>query len=196
MSEDKKDIIPIDSLFWKIAIQDDEIAFKELFHQFFASLCVFSARMLGCNYTAEDIVQDVFMKIWRNRKDIEITTSTRNFLITSVRNATLDHLRRCQSKEKYMQQCADNLKASSHSTDLVDLYAVTELEEMIKSALSKLPENVRESFELNRFEMKTYAEIAEIKQISIKTVESHISKSLKILRVKLSDYLPFITLYL
>ena len=65
---------------------------------------------------------------------------------------------------------------------------------MLSEALDKLPENTRLIFEKNRFEGKKYTEIAEEQQISVKTVEAHISKALKILRVELKDYLPFFIL--
>ena len=75
-----------------------------------------------------------------------------------------------------------------------DIYSIVELRTMLSEALDKLPENTRLIFEKNRFEGKKYTEIAEEQQISVKTVEAHISKALKILRVELKDYLPFLIL--
>ena len=75
-----------------------------------------------------------------------------------------------------------------------DIYSIVELRTMLAEALDKLPENTRLIFEKNRFEGKKYTEIAEEQQISFKTVEAHISKALKILRVELKDYLPFLIL--
>ena len=75
-----------------------------------------------------------------------------------------------------------------------DIYSIVELRTMLAEALDKLPENTRLIFEKNRFEGKKYTEIAEEQQISVKTVEAHISKALKILRVELKDYLPFLIL--
>ena len=75
-----------------------------------------------------------------------------------------------------------------------DIYSIVELRAILAEALDKLPENTRVIFEKNRFEGKKYAEIAEEQQISVKTVEAHISKALKILRVELKDYLPLLLL--
>lgn len=181
----------IDQLFWRIALNDDEEAFRSLFFEFFSSLCVFSHRYIDDWDTCEDIVQDTFFKIWKNRKSIEISTSSRNFLVTSVRNSCIDYLRK-QNMVRVWQE-----REAQEKTKYVpdDLYSHIELEQMLLEALAKLPENIRNVFELNRFDGKSYKEIAEEQGISVKTVEAHISKALKILRVELKDYLPLLLLF-
>lgn len=182
----------IDQLFWKIALKDDEEAFRSLFFEFFSSLCVFAHRYVEDWDTCEDLVQDTFFKIWKNRKSIEINTSSRNFLITSVRNSCVDYLRKQDSARTWQER---EIKYKTEYTS-DDLYSHIELEQMLTTALSKLPENIREVFEMNRFDGKTYKEIAEEKNISVKTVEAHMTKALKVLRVELKDYLPLIFLLL
>lgn len=178
----------INHLFWKVALKDDEQAFRTLFFQFFSPLCIFAHRYIENKQTCEDIVQDTFFKIWKNRKTIEITTSARNFLITSVRNGCLDFLRK-QEVELFWQ--AKELDKEDHFVS-GDIYSSTELEAMLAIALAKLPDNIRFVFEQNRFDGKTYSEIAQTHGISVKTVESYMSKALKHLRVELKDYLPII----
>lgn len=182
----------IDQLFWRIALKDDEDAFRSLFFEFFSSLCVFAHRYVEDWDTCEDLVQDTFFKIWKNRKSIEINTSSRNFLITSVRNSCVDYLRKQDSARIWQER---EIKDKTGYTS-GDLYSHIELEQMLTTALSKLPENIREVFEMNRFEGKTYKEIAEEKNISLKTVEAHMTKALKVLRIELKDYLPLIILLL
>lgn len=181
----------IDKLFWRIALKDDDEAFRTLFFEFFSSLCVFAHRYIDDWATCEDIVQDTFFKIWKNRKSIEISTSSRNFLITSVRNSCIDYLRKQDLVRVWQER--EVLEKSKYTPD--DLYSHIELEQMLSAALEKLPENVRNVFELNRFEGKSYKEIAEQQGISVKTVEAHISKALKILRVELKDYLSLLILF-
>ncbi|GAB6008650.1 RNA polymerase sigma-70 factor [Dysgonomonas reticulitermitis] len=181
----------IDKLFWRIALKDDDEAFRTLFFEFFSSLCIFSHRYIDDWATCEDIVQDTFFRIWKNRKSIEINTSSRNFLLTSVRNSCIDYLRKQDLVRVWQEKEAQ--EKSKYTSD--DLYSHIELEQMLSEALAKLPENVRNVFELNRFEGKTYKEIAEQQGISLKTVEAHISKALKILRVELKDYLPLLILF-
>lgn len=176
----------IDLLFWKIAQLDDEEAFRTLFFKFFSSLCVFAHRYIEQWETCEDIVQDTFFKIWKNRKKMIINTSGRNLLLTSVRNSCVDYLRKQEIETSWIQK--KSLHKTEYSTD--DLYATVELENMLNAALSNLPENIRQVFEMSRFEGLTYTEIAAQQCISIKTVEAYITKALKQLRVELKDYLP------
>lgn len=189
---EEKEINIIDSLFWKIALKDDETAFRTLFFQFFSPLCVFAHRYIENWETCKDIVQETFLKIWKNRKNIEINTSCRNFLITSVKNSCIDHLRKKESELDWQQK--NSVAIQSHSSE--DVYTTIELEQMLNTALSKLPETVRIVFEKNRFGGKTYNEIAIEHNISIKTVEAYMTKALKHLRIELKDYLPLLLLFL
>ena len=77
-----------------------------------------------------------------------------------------------------------------------ELYTTVELEHLLNVALTKLPEAVASTFRRNRFDGKTYAEIAEEKQLSVKTIEAYMMKALKFLRSELRDYLPFLMLFL
>ncbi|MDR3251456.1 MAG: RNA polymerase sigma-70 factor [Tannerella sp.] len=182
----------IEKLFLRIALNDDEEAFRSLFVEFFPSLCVFAHRFIDSWETCEDIVQDTFFKIWRDRKKMEINTSGRNFLITGVRNLCIDYLRKLKTEMSWMQ----NEALFAKTPDSEDVYTTVELENMLNKALSQLPENVRTVFEKSRFEGKTYSEIASEQNISVKTVEAHITKALKYLRVALKDYLPLVFLFL
>lgn len=182
----------LDNLFRRIAFQDDQDAFKELFFDFYPSLCVFAGRFISSRETCEDIVQDTFFYLWKNRKKIEITSSFKNLLITSVKNSCTDYLR----KQSVRQSHAERQSVVSGIADATDtpeeIYTIRELEEMFHAALAQLPENVRRAFELSRFENMTYNQIAEEMSVSPKTVEAYISKALSILRTELKDYLPIV----
>lgn len=193
MKGKEDEISSIDSLFWRIAIQDDEIAFRTLFFQFFSPLCVFAHRYIDSWETCEDIVQETFFKIWKNRKNIVINTSSRNFLITSVKNTCIDNLRKQETEQNWQQKEIEN-NTSWYTSG--DIYSTIELEQMLSAALAKLPDNIRIVFEKNRFEGMTYSQIAAEHNISVKTVESYITKALKHLRVELKDYLPLMILLL
>ncbi|MDR0393821.1 MAG: RNA polymerase sigma-70 factor [Tannerella sp.] len=182
----------IDQLLWRVALKDDEDAFRSIFLDFFPSLCVFAHRYIESWETCEDIVQDTFFKVWKNRKNIEISVSGRNFLITSVRNSCIDYLRKKDTEMSWQQ--SEQLNMSVATTE--DLYSTIELENMLNNALSRLPENVRIVFEQNRFEGKTYAQIAQEQHISVKTVEAYMTKALKQLRIDLKDFLPLFLLFL
>jgi RNA polymerase sigma-70 factor (family 1) len=185
----EKDTI-YENLFRKAAFQDDEEAFRQLFLEFYPALCVFAMRSVYHEEEARDIVQDVFFKIWKNRKSININTSFRNFLITSVRNGCTDYLRRQDIENQYMGK----KRLFSIHTSPEELYTLKELESAIAEVLAEMPNNVREAFEMSRFKGMTYTSIAEKMQVSPKSIEVYISKALKILREKLQDYLPLLLL--
>jgi RNA polymerase sigma-70 factor (ECF subfamily) len=191
MKTNNDNVITIESLFLKIALHDDREAFHTLFVQFFTPLRVFAKRYLNSPEDCEDAVQDTFLKIWEKRKSLGINISGRNFLITSVKNACLDRLRKQDSEHLYLNEIPD-----SQFLDTVDLYSIRELETMLAAALDGLPENIRNVFEMNRFEGKTYIVIASEQNLSVKTVEAYMTKALKHLRNSLKDYLPFVLLFL
>ncbi len=184
-----------DHLFRKVVFQDDEQAFKELFFEFYPAMCVFAMRYIIQEEIARDVVQDVFFKIWKNRKNMDITTSFRNFLITSVRNGCTDYLRKKEVENRYMEE---SMLSAIHSSpeEPEEVFTLKELETTIDEALAKLPPNVREAFEMNRYKGMTYVTIADKMKVSPKTIEAYISKALKILRIELRDYLPFLLLFL
>jgi RNA polymerase sigma-70 factor (family 1) len=180
-----------ETLYLKIVFDDDNEAFKTLFFEFYPSLCVFASRYISSPETCEDIVQQVFFNIWKNRKTLNIHSSFRNFLITSVRNSCTDYLRKQSSHNKYIE----NLPPSNFNESPEQIYTIKELEEMLQTALNKLPSNVQAAFNMSRNQKMTYNEIAAEMNISPKTVESYISRALKLLRVELKDYLPIALLF-
>ena len=167
----------IENLFRKIAVHDSREAFKELFFEFYPALCIFAQCYVNDPETSEDIVQETFLKVWKNRKTIDIRLSFRNFLLTSVRNSCTDYLRKESITTKY-------------TTDQVELPSVS----MSPEDLEKLSSDVREVFEMNRFNGLTYREIATRLELSPKTIEARMSKALKTLRHELKDYFPLLLL--
>lgn len=175
----------LDNLFRRMVFQDDREAFRELFFDFYPSLCVFAQRYISSPEACEDIVQDTFFYLWKNRKRIEITSSFRNFLITSVKNSSIDYLRKQSVRQHYIEKQIVSDIADTPET----IYTIRELEEMFNAALAQIPENARRAFQMSRFENMTYNQIAEEMSVSPKTVEAYISKALTLLRAELKDYL-------
>lgn len=183
----------MENLFRRIAFQDDQEAFKELFFDFYPSLCLFAQRYVSSPETCEDIVQDTFFHLWKNRKKIEITSSFRNLLITSVKNSCVDYLRKQSVRQNHAEKQAVSIIPDGYSSDTPEaIYTIRELEAMLHAALAKLPENVRRAFEMNRFENMTYNQIAKEMSVSPKTVEAYISKALTLLRIELKDWFPIV----
>ena len=139
--------------------------------------CIFAHRYIERWETCEDVVQESFLKIWENRKSIRIETSARNFWSQAyaIIVSTI-------SEKQGTRVGLETMEDKQGDEPSGDIYSIVELRTMLAEALDKLPENTRLIFEKNRFEGKKYTEIAEEQQISVKTVEAHISKALKILR--------------
>lgn len=185
----------LDNLFRRVSFHDDQEAFKELFFDFYPSLCVFAKRYISSPETCEDIVQDTFFHLWKNRKRLEITSSFRNLLITSIKNSCVDYLRKQSVRQHHVEKQTVSVLADAYPGDTPEIiYTIKELEEMLRATLAKLPENARRAFELSRFENMTYYQIAEEMSVSSKTVEAYISKVLSVLRIELKDYLPLVLL--
>lgn len=162
----------------------DPSLFEELFKRYYSPLCAFTYRYTENHDLAEEIVQDTFTYLWENLPRIEIRTTLESYLYGAVRNAALNHLKHLKVREKY-ELHAKQAK-SAESTDFAEL---DELEAAIREALTSLPEKCREIFEMNRNQGLTYKEIAEQLEISIKTVETQMSRALKFLREALKQYM-------
>lgn len=186
--------VNIDHLLWQISANDDELAYRSLFEQYYASLCLFAKRYIEDKETREDIVQDVFFYIWKKRKSITSTTSARNYLVTCVKNLCLNHLRKQGYIQKYQNDFIEN--APIYASESEDIYTLKDLENLLVQALDKLPNEYRIAFMMSRLDGKSTNEIAQALGISTRTVERYRNKALEILKTELKDYLPLLLLLL
>lgn len=165
----------------------DETAFEKLFRQFHPSLCRYAFTIVKDIDGAEEIVQDVFVRIWEKRDQIEFTVSAKSYLYRAVHNACLNAVSK-NKKEVRMDEVP--LKIVHQSAAPSADFQTRELEAEIAKALDQLPEQCRKVFELSRYGNLKYREIAEMQGISVKTVENQMGKALRILREQLAAYLP------
>ncbi len=166
--------------------------FEEIYRLYFIPLSYYCVAYVGNMDEAEEIIQNLFLRLWIKRKEIVINSSLKAYLYRSVQNDALNYLNHEKIKEKYFtykEKVKDNFNDNvQHKLEN------EELEILIKRALLMLPEKRREIFELSRFEGLKYAEIAKKLSVSIKTVETQMSRALKSLRKMLKDYLSVILL--
>lgn len=166
----------------------DSKSFESIFFKLYAPLCAF-ARQYVSPSDAENIVQDVMLWLWENRKEIDIQTSLQSYLFTATKNRCYTLITRGAIKSKVINSVHLMMQ---DRFDNPDFYEINELTQKLNEALAELPEEHRKAFELNRFHNKSYKEIADETGVSVKTVDYRIQQTLKILRVKLKDYLPII----
>jgi len=156
--------------------QGNEKSFETLFRAYYKPLLIYSERIVEDKDDANEIVQDIFLKLWEKRKEIEIRSTLNAYLYRAVYNNSLQLLKRRKLDLKYRQY------KTQHSTNSInpseDMIA-TELSHKIGLLLDALPDNCKRIFKMNRFEGMKYQEIADKLSISIKTVEANMTKALK-----------------
>jgi RNA polymerase sigma-70 factor (ECF subfamily) len=168
----------------------DITAFEMLFRTFYQPLCNYAFTFVQDHDDAEEIVQSTFLMVWEKKEVLEIRTGVKPYLYAMVRNACLNVIKHEKVKQ---QHAAVEMVMGERSVESVTRTVMaSELEEKIYRAMEVLPEQCRLVFKLSRFEELKYAEIAAQLDISVKTVENHMGKALKIMREQLKDYLPIL----
>ena len=166
----------------------EDASFEALFKSNFRRLFAYALTLLRDDSHAEEIVQNVFYKIWEKKGKIDIQTSVTAYLYRSVYNDCLNYLKHKKVRAAYSLHTS--LAQKNESDNATSKVQLRELNEKLDAALSELPEQCRTIFQMSRFEELKYQEIASRLGISVKTVENQMGKALRILRTKLADYLP------
>lgn len=166
---------------------DDQAAFSIIFTKYYSDLIHFSFSFTRNSEISEEIVQEIFLNLWQNRKSREIHTSLRSFLLKTVQNRSIDSLRHENISHKYASAVLDHPTLSENNTENYILFS--ELKENLEHALGKIPVHYAEVFRKSRIETKNYQEIAAELGISVRTVEVRIGKALSLLRKALRDFL-------
>ena len=174
-----------------IALKEgEEKAFDFIFRRYYKALCAQANLYIQDLDLSQSLVQDCFIKLWEARKRATEIENLSSWLTVMVRNKCIDYLRK-HKWENGLVRITDQPRTDQEPDAPMLSH---EFEERLVQALTQLPERCRIAFEYSRFEDLTYPEIASRMNISVKAVEALVSRSLKILRVELKDYLPLIIL--
>jgi RNA polymerase sigma-70 factor (ECF subfamily) len=164
----------------------DEAAYDTVFRTWYAPLVRVAAALLRDTDAAEEVVQDVMVEFWRRRLVMDADVTLRAYLLRSVRNRALNHLRHLRVR----RETTGDVEALYDEPMGSDQPVVAkELGEAVAKALEELPPRCREVFDLSRVHGLKYAEIAESLGISQKTVEAQMGKALRVLRERLAAWL-------
>lgn len=184
-------------LFLKIR-NDNQSAFEVVFLRYYSSLCSYAFTIAGNKDVSEEIVQDIFVKFWENRNQIEINSSLKAYLYRTVHNQCINHLesrkiRNQYSKSQMLAYEKNLIEMVPFSNDypIANLIA-QELEEKIQKSIIALPEQCREVFLLIRIQNKSYQEVANQLGISVNTVKTQMQRAIFKLKDMLQEYLPVI----
>jgi RNA polymerase sigma-70 factor, ECF subfamily len=170
-------------------VRQDEAAFEQVFKTHFKNLHAYACTIIKEESAAEEVVQQVFFKLWERSKGLSISGSVAAYLYRAVYNESLNYLKHQKVQSGYQQFFNHTMKNENDTAG--KRLSLKELENQLSIAMNELPEQCRTVFQLSRFEELRYREIAERLGISVKTVENHMGKALKILRTKLVEFLPF-----
>ncbi len=161
-------------------------SFERLFHQYYQGLCGYAQSLLRKPEVAEEVVQDVFYNIWKNREALRIKRSLQSYLYRAAYNNSMMYLRKM--RREYFLDDGITTDQAMDSPDPLQVIQLNEVSELIARTLEELPERTREIFHLNRQEGLKYREIADRLSISVKTVEANMGKALKALRNSMEKY--------
>lgn len=164
--------------------------FEVLFRSHYSDLCAYANVYLKDLEAAEELVQEVFYKLWSKRDSIEITSSMQSYLFRAVRNSSLNLIKHINIREAY--KAHNEREISNSEMEHFDEVEASELEQKISKAIEELPTERRKIFVLSRYEGLKYGEIAEKLGISPKTVENQMGKALKHMREHLKEYLTYL----
>lgn len=157
--------------------------FEKVFKQYFQMCCNSVISVVGDKHVAQDVVQDVMIHLWKNRRKIGEVEYMRSFLLTSCRNKAIEYVRKSDSNKRLN----DHISNTPITEDIN--VEQTWLQDRIYNSIRQLPPKCGQVFSLSKVEGLTYSEIAETMDISVKTVENHMAKAFRLLRDLLKDQL-------
>jgi RNA polymerase sigma-70 factor (family 1) len=165
----------------------EEAAYKDLFANYYKVLTVFANRYLKDIEASKELVQDLFVHLYERRENLDINSSLKSYLFRSTHNRCINFINAQKIRAKYAEHV--NFTTDVQDNNLEHHVYSSELEHALYLAIGELPPKCRSIFTMNRFDGLSNTEIAEKLKLSKRTVETQISKALKILRVKLEPFM-------
>jgi RNA polymerase sigma-70 factor, ECF subfamily len=165
--------------------QGDIGQFEMLFRSSYVSLVKYARTMIKDHDTAEEIVQDLFFRLWQDKEKIKIDSSLNGYLFRAVHNRCIHYFEHLKVVKQHSQEIVHETHESPENPEEVLRYK--ELQVKIASILERLPERCGKIFMMNRFEGLKYSEIAIKLSVSIKTVEANMGRALKEFRKALAE---------
>jgi RNA polymerase sigma-70 factor, ECF subfamily len=169
----------------------DDVLLKKLFDQYFGHLVIFANRIVESRPLAEDIVQEVFLKLWENGR---LKTSTPLFLFNCVKNAAINYQKKAGIKYISLPE-ERQIAATPENEDIFEEKERMEKLEQLYQAIEKLPPQSREVLKLVYLQKQKYAEVALQMEISLNTVRSHMYSAMKLLRQHLLPQLSQVLIF-
>ena len=170
-------------------IEGNESTYAYLMDHYYAKLCVYALGLTKDQFKAEDIVQEVFLKLWAKRTKLSTEFSIKNYLYKSVYNEFVDQYRKNKKISAIEEEHVRSLSAivEDHNDE-----EINRLIAIVKNEIELLPIKCKTIFIMAKLEGLTYNEIAEFQQVSFRTVENQMAKAFEIIRNKIGDKMDFV----
>jgi RNA polymerase sigma-70 factor (family 1) len=165
---------------------DNKFAFDTLYRQYSKKLFQFGFSILKSTEETENLIQDVFLNLWENRQKVEKDASVKSYIFTIAYNSAISILRKKSRESQFIEYLESIQDTSMRSCDLDIEY--NELSKKLEDIIKELPQRQKEVYLLHKFDGLKYYEIAERLDISVNTIENHMSRALKTIRLKLGNY--------
>lgn len=160
----------------------NEIAYSYLVELYYEKLCDYASNLARDSFRSEDIVQNVFIRMWQQREKLNFNISIKSYLYKSVYNEFVDQYRKdvamTSLEKKYIKDINSNIKSSDNDK-------TERLIALVEKEIEQLPPKCKETFLLNKKEGLTYVEIAEFRNVSVGTVEKQMNKAFCLIRNKI-----------
>ncbi|KIO75793.1 RNA polymerase [Pedobacter lusitanus] len=166
--------------------EDDQSAYTELYNRYWSKLYRVAYNQLKIAEEAEEIVQDIFIDIWKRRKTIQLTSALNNYFAVAVKYKVIKTLAKRNHQHQYSKEALYIHSNNDNSTQ--EWLEFDDLKEQLSKLVDQLPDKCQKVYKLSREEENSYKQIAEKMNISEKTIESHINKALKYLRTNINYY--------
>lgn len=181
-----------DEELFRLLHEDDTAAFNELYSRYWKNLYKYIRAGVGNDELAQDLLQDVFIKLWNLRHTLTITSSLNDYIFRIAKSAVIKHFRSEGVWRKYAAHFAQTM--STHDNSNEEQQRVRDIESSIERSIAQLPTHYQTAFRLSRYEHVPTAEIAQRMNISPRTVENYISHALKHLRTNLGEFMVVVFL--
>lgn len=183
----------------KIA-KGDIVAFEKLYKNYHHRLFVYARKFIYDEEIIRDILQEFFIDFWEKREKLDIKNSPESYLFRALHNRCIDYIRKTTIQNGFTDLSdvrLNELKAGYYSSEEGPLHTIftEDIDAIVQKVLADLPDQCKRIFLMSRQGNATTQEIAEMMNISPRTVESHVYRVLKILKTHLSDYLPLFFLF-
>ncbi|WP_187269316.1 RNA polymerase sigma-70 factor [Algibacter pacificus] len=166
-----------DEILFNCVKKNNQQALEQLFQKYYFNLCLFSKKYVGSADLAEEVVADVFFKIWQNRNSLQIKTSLKSYLFVATKNLSINVVNKVKADTLKQQLTELNTNFSHLSTD--DTLRYNEVKHQIDQIIEQLPQQRKIIFKLNRIDGLKYKEIADKLGISVSTVQKQMLEAIK-----------------